>query len=92
MEYGVESYNPFADLNIRIKNIKTEIKTKLLSNPNETKANPIAHPALKATLNAGANPRFAQYVVRKFVWVAINIPTAPQIIETIAPTANEIAV
>ena len=60
-----------------------KIKT---NKPNETKAKPIAQPALYATLNAGASEFLAQKVVLKFAWVAIIMPTAPQMIETTAPT------
>ena len=65
------------------------VKTK---SPKETKANPIAHPALKATLKAGASPCLAQKVVLKLVCVAMTIPAAPQTIEMIAPTAKATAV
>lgn len=52
----------------------------------------MAQPALKATLNAGASPYLALYVVLKLVSVAMTIPTAPQTIEIMAPIANAIAV
>jgi len=65
------------------------VKTK---SPNETNAKPIAHPALKATLKAGARPYLAQKVVLKLVWVAITMPQAPETIEMTAPTAKAKAV